>query len=165
MLVKFFLGVAIVAFTSFCGYLLTRKYRQRMLFFQQFYAFNERFLSEIAYYRRPIKEFISLYAYQGEFNDFLGEVFAVREENLDEREVFSKSERYTFLKEEDRKTAEDYFFMLGKGDSASQKGYFSSVKESLLAARKEAETEAKRYGDLYIKLGFLCGLLILILIV
>ncbi len=164
-MVKFFLGVAIVAFTSLCGYLLARKYRKRMLFFQQFYAFNERFLSEIAYYRRPIKEFVSLYSYQGEFNDFLADVFAVREENLDERGAFAKSEKYIFLKEEDRKTAEDYFFMLGKGDSASQKGYFSSVKEILLALRKEAETEAKRYGDLYVKLGFLCGLLILILIV
>ena len=58
---------------------------------------------------------------------------------------------------------EDYFLMLGKGDSLSQKGYFSSVKEPLLRLQNEAETTCKRYADLYIKLGFLCGLLILIL--
>ena len=160
-MIKFFLGIAIVAFTSFCGYLLAKKYRKRMLFLQQFYTFNERFLSEISYYRRPVKEFIALYSYQGEFNDLLIEVFAEREENF----FFAKTDEYGFLKEEDKKTAEDYFFMLGKGDSASQKGYFSSIKDRLISLRSEAEIEAKRYGDLYIKIGFLCGLLILILIV
>lgn len=165
MLIKFFLGVLIVAFTSFCGHLLAKKYRKRMLFFQQFYTFNERFLSEIAYYRRPIKEFISLHSYEGEFGCFLSEIFTEKEENLPISGMFEKSDEYTFLKEEDRKTISDYFSMLGKGDSASQKGYFSSIKERLLSLRKEAEADAKRYGDLYVKIGFLCGLLILILIV
>ena len=165
MLIKFFLGVAIVAFTSFCGHLLAKKYRQRRLFFEQFYTFNENFLSEIAYYRRPIKEFASLRAYEGEFDDCLSEIFTAIEQNLSISGVFAKSDNYTFLKEEDRKTTEDYFSMLGKGDSASQRAYFSSIKERLLALRKESETDAKRYGDLYVKIGFLCGLLILILIV
>ena len=165
MLIKFFLGVAIVAFTSFCGYLLARKYRQRMLFFQQFYTFNERFLSEIAYYRRPIQAFISQYTFEGQFNEFLSEVFIEREENMQIEGVFAKSDKYTFLNKEDRKVATDYFCMLGKGDSASQKCYFSSMKEKLSQLRKDTEIQAKQYVDLYIKLGFLCGLLVLILIV
>lgn len=33
--------------------------------------FNERFLSEIAYYRRPVKEFSQKYEYQGEFEVLL----------------------------------------------------------------------------------------------
>ena len=60
---------------------------------------------------------------------------------------------------------EDYFFMLGKGDSASQKGYFSSLKDTLVKLENETKIEAKRYGDLYLKIGFLFGLLVLILIV
>ena len=59
----------------------------------------------------------------------------------------------------------DYFSMLGRGDSSSQKGYFSSVKEDLRRRKIETDAEYKKYGDLYIKLGFLCGLLVLILIV
>ena len=53
-MIKFILGVAIICFTSFCGYVLAKKYRQRKNFFSQMNEFNERFLSEIAYYRRPI---------------------------------------------------------------------------------------------------------------
>ena len=164
-MVKFFLGVATVAFTSFCGYLLAKKYKKRMLFFQEFFTFNERFLSEISYYRRPVKEFIALYSYTGEFNELIEDIFLKREEGLPGDKIFLGKEEYCFLKEEDKKTVEDYFFMLGKGDSASQKEYFSSIKDRLIFLRNNAEIESKRYVDLYIKIGFLCGLLILILIV
>ena len=55
--------------------------------------------------------------------------------------------------------------MLGKGDSVSQKGYFSSVKDTLLKLQNDAQNDAKRYDNLYVKIGFLCGLLLLILMV
>ncbi len=162
-MVKFLLGIAIVAFTSFCGYLLAKKYRQRKSFFKQLNEFNERFLSEIAYYRRPIREFISKYSYQGEFETLLLDYLTALNEQSGKN--FMESGDYAFLNEEERRRVEDYLFMLGKGDSVSQKGYFSSVREKLSSLQEEADKAAKRYGDLYVKLGFLCGLLILILIV
>lgn len=162
---KFFLGIAIVAFTSFCGYLFASKYRKRKLFFKQFKEFNERFLSEIAYYRRPIKEFAAKYTYQGEFKLLLEDFF----EGIDGRSAADRAivdmPAYKFLTAEEKRTIEDYLLMLGKGDSASQKGYFSSVKDTLATLQSESETACKKYGDLYVKLGFLCGLLILILLI
>ncbi len=164
-MLKFLSGIAIIAFTTFCGYLLAKKYRQRRLFFTQFQQFNERFLNEIAYYRRPIKQFIANFVYQGEFNRLLETFYAKTEEgSLREYGLFGAVD-YSFLNQEEKRVVEDYFLMLGKGDSASQKGYFSSVKDTLSKLQAEAEATSKRYGDLYIKLGFLCGLLILILII
>ena len=55
--------------------------------------------------------------------------------------------------------------MLGKGDSVAQKAYFSAVKEVLSKRKTQALDESKRYCDLYVKLGFLIGLFILVLIV
>ena len=164
-MVKFLLGIAIVAFTSYCGFVLAKKYRKRKLFFAQFKEFNERFLSEVSYYRRPLGEFASKYAYKGEFQIFLQNFFSEIEElsQSNEREIpFDDCE---FLKEEDKNLIEDYFKMLGKGDSASQKTYFSAEKERIVKFSADAENEYKKYGDLYVKLGFLCGLLILILII
>ena len=164
-MLKFLSGIAIIAFTTFCGYFLARKYRQRKLFFTQLKEFNERFLNEIAYYRRPIGEFIAGYAYQGEFNGLLQGFFSnIGAYSSIDRRLFDLSE-YTFLTKEEQSVAEDYFLMLGKGDSASQKSYFSSVKETLSKLQTESENTCKRYGDLYVKIGFLCGLLILILII
>ena len=164
-MVKFFLGIAIVAFASFCGQLLAKKYRQREQFFKQLRAFNERFLSEITYYRRPLKSFISSYHYQGEFAQALQDFFDFLNENPSTPFFVIEGENYYFLKEDERKWVGDYFLMLGKGDSSSQKGYFSSVKDALAKLQSDAETERKRYGDLYVKIGFLCGLLLLILII
>lgn len=163
---KFLLGVAIVAFTSFCGYVLTKKYRRRKLFFTQLREFNERFLNEISYYRRPIAEFSSKYVYKGEFNEFLQDFFSAlgKKQTPFVKELLDDP-RYDFLTNEEKGVLDDYFQMLGKGDSASQKAYFSSVKERLAKLQTEADGAYKRYGDLYVKLGFLCGLLILILII
>lgn len=164
-MIKFFVGIAVVAFTSFCGYFIAGKYRKRGLFFAQFQEFNERFLSEIAYYRRPIRQFFGKYTYKGEFSILLTEFLFCIEND----EIFGKktleNEVFRFLKKEEKDMVCDYFLMLGKGDSAAQKGYFSTVKERLMQLRNEAQKEEKRYVDLYIKLGFLFGLFILILIV
>ena len=164
-MIKFFLGIAIVAFTSFCGRLLAKKYRQRSSFFQNFKEFNERFLNEITYMRRPLGEFITAYTYEGEFQELLRDFYTFLKGNPSSSSFLQDGSKYIFLKGDDKKIVEDYFLMLGKGDSVSQKGYFSAVKDTLVKLHVEAQNDAKRYGDLYVKIGFLCGLLLLILMV
>ena len=163
MIAKFLFGIALVAFGSFCGYFLAKKYRQRKDFFAQLQLFNERFISEVSYYRRPIHEFISAYSYRGEFDLLLGDFISKVEKNsplidFDWRE-------YSFLKKDEQCAVQEYFMMLGRGNSASQKTYFSSMESTLKKWSEEANVMCKKYGDLYIKLGFLCGLFILILII
>lgn len=163
-MLKFLSGIAIIAFTTLCGYLLAKKYRRRRLFFSQWKEFNERFLSEISYYRRPIQQFIGNFSYQGEFERLL-QAFLQRLQTPERVEELTEGVDFAFLKAEEKRVVEDYFLMLGKGDSASQKAYFSSIKDTLSKLQGEAEESSKRYGDLYIKMGFLCGLLLLILII
>lgn len=163
MTTKFLLGVAIVAFTTFCGRTFAKKYRQRKDFFRQLHEFNERFLSEIVYYRRPLQTFIGAYAYRGDFERLLEDFLSAVKENA--TPVRFERSTYSFLNADERRTIEDYFTMLGRGDSASQKGYFASLKGTLDGWQEKSNEEAKKYGDLYVKLGFLCGLLLLILIV
>ncbi len=164
-MVKVLLCIAVVAFTSICGYIFARKYRQRKQFFSQLLLFNERFLSEITYYRRPLRVFVTKYAYKGAFHSFLENFFnALKDEEQSANFTLSFND-CEFLTQEERGTLEDYFHMLGAGDSASQKAYFSGMKTLIANCQADAEKEYKKYGDLYIKLGFLCGLLIVILIV
>ena len=77
---KFLVGLAIVAFTSFFGYALAKKYRVRKLFFSQFYEFNDRFLSEVNYFKRPIAEVCKRFSYRGEFDLLLAGFLKKREE-------------------------------------------------------------------------------------
>lgn len=164
-MVKILLCIAVVAFTSICGYIFARKYRQRKQFFSQLLLFNERFLSEITYYRRPLKVFAAKYTYKGAFHTFLENFFNALNEKERTANFLLSFDECEFLTQEERSTLEDYFHMLGAGDSASQKAYFNGMKTLIASYQAEAEKEYKKYGDLYIKLGFLCGLLIVILIV
>ena len=164
-MLKFIVGIALIAFTTFCGYFLSGKYRKRKAFFRQLRGFNDRFINEISYFRRPIEEFVAGYPYNGDFAVLLKSFFyRLKSSSAQDKTVLELS-NVTFLSEEEMHLIEDYFLMLGKGDSLSQKNYFSSVKEKLVKLESETEMQAKRYGDLYIKIGFLCGLLFLILIV
>ena len=165
MFFKFLLGVGIVLFISFCGYVLAKKYRRRKQFLRQLKEFNERFLSEVSYLRRPIKVFVGAYSYKGDFDRFLTLFFEGLEDGQAQVSAIDFKGEFSFLKGEERQMVEDYFLMLGRGDSISQKGYFSAVKERISLLYIAAESDCKKYGDLYIKLGFLCGLLLLILIV
>ncbi|MBR2329979.1 MAG: hypothetical protein IKA40_01910 [Clostridia bacterium] len=163
---RLLLGIIIVVLCSCCGFLLAKKHRKRKAFFTQLYVFNERFLNEIAYYRRPITEFVSQFTYKGEFALLLENYFerVKNGENVLLLDLQNDS-NFSFLNEEEKNEITDYFYTLGKGDSASQKNYFSSQKERLSKRQTEADTVAKKYVDLYVKLGFLFGLFLLIILI
>ena len=164
-MLKFIVGIAIVAFSSFCGYKLAGKYRRKKQFFKQFSAFNTRFLEELSYSRRPLGEILSKNMYTGEFQLLLYEFVAYLREKDKEFFVVLNEDTFSFLLEDEKMEICDYFSALGKGDSRAQKEYFSSIKGRIDTRCSDAEERCKRYADLYVKLGFLCGLFILILII
>ncbi len=162
---RLFLGIAVVAFFTFCGYTFAKKYRKRKTFFAQMAHFNERFLTEISYYKRPLSVFAESLHYKGEFEVFfkwfisaLGSVDLIENSRtlLENFELFSEEEKAFII---------DYFSLIGKGDSLSQKQYFLAVKTQLEGYRDATKEECEKFGNLYIKLGFLAGLTVLIVIV
>ena len=163
-MLKFIVGIAIVAFSSFCGYMLAGKYRKKKEFFVQFALFNERFIAELSYYKRPIKEFSSQYNYKGEFEILLQEFLNTLSSHDYLFNEWTLSSQFFFLNEDEKRILSEYFITLGRSDTQSQKNYFFTAKDRLNSMRDEAEKTCTRYADLYVKLGFLCGLFILILI-
>ena len=166
-MIKLLLGLAIVLFCGFFGYFLSKKYRKRKEFFLQLSQFNDRFLAEISYYKRPLSKFLTANAYKGEFDVLLRDYYqTLKEESAGGRRIFTiGKEELPFLTADELSFVQDYFCTLGKGDTASQKDYFSAAKAWLLESRQKSEAECKKYGDLYVKLGILVGLAALILIV
>lgn len=166
-MLKFFLGLVIIGITTFCGRLCAGKYRKRKDFFVQMSEFNNRFLTEVSYYKRPLLEFFEGFSYHSEFEELLEEVISARKGSgvLKGDSARIDFSGLPFLTADERVLVGDYFLTIGKGDSVSQKTYFGGMKENLNSIRKRCEEENKKYGELYVKLGFLCGLAILVLIV
>ena len=163
---KLIVGMLVVAFTSYCGYFLAKKYRKRKSFFIQLYEFNERFLNELSYYRRPLSAFLKKYEYKGEFLELINVFFGqLSEKSTQNKDVYELLKEYDFLKDDEKAFTFDYFRMLGVSDSSSQKEYFLAARSSLTEYKSRGEADSEKFGSLYVKLGFLCGLTILIVIV
>lgn len=155
MWLKFLVCICIVAFCIFLGYLAASKYRFRKKFFSQFAVFNERYLTELCYARKPLSDFLREYEYSGDFAKTVSTF-------VQQRVIESK---LSYLTKDEKKLCADYFGMLGKGDAVSQKSYFSAQKGELSEKKTSCENEAKSRGELYLKLGLLAGLAFVILIV
>ena len=151
MWLKLLLSALIIAFCTLLGYLASSKYRSRRAFYAQMYAFNERYLNELAFSRRSLKELFGEIGEEGDFYDLLkrrgGEV------------------KLSYLTEQERKECEDYLNMLGAGDSFSQSNYFSAKKQAIEEKKSESERAARDNQSLYLKLGLLAGLAFVILII
>ncbi len=154
MWIKFLLAGAIIAFCVFIGYLAADKYRMRKRFFADFEAFNERFLSELAYARAPLPEFLRKQRYGGDFQKAVESL--LRHEPPKPPAMLAQEEKEEFI---------NYFSMLGAGDSGSQSGFFAAKKQYLSEKKAESAKEAKARGELYLKLGLLAGLAFVILII
>ena len=164
-MIKFLLGIVIVVAASLIGRALARNYLRRKRFFAQMEQFNQRFLAEISYYRRPLFEVYAQYSYEGEFQELLESFFLLQKqgETLKNASLLDLS-AFSFLDEEDRRAVGDYFLTIGRGNTVSQKEYFSTAEKMLSKYREQSEIDCKKHVDLYTKLGFLAGLAILILI-
>lgn len=155
MWLKFVLGGALIAFCVLLGYFAAGKYRSRKKFYAQFHAFNERYLTELSYARKPLSAFLKEYEYTGDFAKSIKEFEEKRE----------LRHKLSFLNKDEQGEFSDYLSMLGKGDAQSQKGYFTAKKGVLEEKKTSSEKEAKDRSSLYLKLGLLAGLAFVILIV
>lgn len=152
---KILLACLTVAFCVEIGYLMADKYRCRYAFYRQFHDFNERYLAELEYSRKPLTIFVKEFPATGEFSKLLKEW----------GQDGSFRCRLSCLTSQERERAEDYFSMLGRGDAQAQTAYFSAYKKQLSEARSACEKESRSRTALYLKLGLLAGLALVILMI
>lgn len=155
-MISYIFYVCIVLFLTYVGYFASEKFRDSKKFYISWLKFHQTFLYEICYTRRPVQEIVKRFSEEKE-SDF--EAFL--------REYEKKHEwkgKIDCLNTEENEFLKEYFSFLGRSDYNAQKEYFDSVTKKLEGMQKESEIKAARYTDLYVKLGFLLGLAIVILL-
>lgn len=158
---KIIIGIAVVVFTTYCGWFLSRRYRRRKQFFKDMQEFNLSFLEEVGYSKRPFELFCARRTYAGDFGCLLEDVVSRR---LERKTTKPSMDEYAFLTADERVFVEEYFQAAGRGDTQAQKGYFSNAKIKLDSLKTKGEEDGKKYTDLYTKLGFLAGLAMMIIL-
>lgn len=155
-MLKLLLCVAAVALCVAFSYLLTGKYRSRMQFYYNFNLFNERLINEVSYTRIPLPAFLEKYTFTGDFKGM-----------LEQKKGDFSTGNYSlpYLGEDEKKYLADYFCMIGRSDAASQRTFLSAARQEISEKKKSTEEAYKKYFALYLKLGFLAGLVLVVLIV
>lgn len=156
-MLKALLCACILALSVSAAFLLTRKYKQRKDFFYNLNLFNERLVNEVSYTKIPLPSFVEKYDFGGDFKKMLDEKKA--------KDFQFENYEISYLSEDEKKFMADYFRMIGNSDAASQRTYLSAVRSEVEDKRKACEETYKKYFSLYLKLGFLAGLILVILIV
>lgn len=154
---KTVLCVTLVVLCALAGFMLTKKYKFRKIFMYDLYTFNERLISEVNFTRMPLSVFFTKYEYGTDFTLLLEKI---KNQNFESVQV-----EYRYLTIKQKQITEEYFTMIGKSDWKSQSDYLKNVRAELDKEKTETYEEYKKFLSLYVKLGFLLGLVLAILLV
>ncbi len=127
--------------TSSIGVFLSANKKKRMAVFAELYEFNEELLLNLKFTRAPVAEIAKKYKFMP---DILG--------------------GKQLLEGEDGDIIRDYAKNLGKSDAISQIDYLNDRKSVLSKRREESAETYKKYSSLYIKIFFLLGVLLAVLL-
>ena len=144
---------------AFLGWLISNKFAESQTFWGKFAYKHEKIKAEISFSQNP-----------------LSEILYDKKENIEKQDGFSvmlhdcfKNGKIThklkFLSEEEIRFIEKYFQSLGTTDKDSQINILKSMETEIKKYSEIADEKCKKYRPLYIKLGFLSGLVIFILVV
>lgn len=109
--------------------------------FSELYEFNEQLILTLKFSRESIDKIASSFKYVPKI---------LKGEQL--------------LAGDDEITLREYFENLGKTDALSQVGYLSEKKAQLKKFKEDSFSDYKRYSSLYIKIFFMVGVMLAVLL-
>ncbi len=127
--------------TTSVGVFLSAKKKRRMQIFAELYEFNEQLLLNLKFSRQSIDKIAQNFKY---IPDLLS------------GKILPEGKDGTVISE--------YVFNLGKSDALSQIDYLNERKAVLVKYRDESSDEYKKYSSLYVKIFFLLGVLMAVLL-
>lgn len=149
-----FFGVLALIFCTYLGYRTSLKYVKRKNFFNDFAEFNKKLKNEVLFLQNTLVKITDKIDDGNDFNTCIKE--------------YVKNKKYGFelnyLSADEKEFFDKYLGIIGKGDKTSQLQYLNSVDEKISALYVSASSEEKKFKTLYVKLGFLIGLMALVLL-
>lgn len=140
--------------TAMLGYLFAVKYGQSKEFWDKFGFWHKKIKSEIAFSQNSLPEIFGKSTKSDVFLNYATEYVYGK----------NKPNKLNFLSDEETEFINKYLQNLGTTDKDSQLSFLNSLESELANYTQVAEKKCKTYRPLYIKLGFLFGLIVFILL-
>ncbi len=152
---KIFFGISSIALCVFFAYKFSNKYTIRKNFYNSFCEFNKKLKDEVAFSQTSIIKLIKSFSEQKQFYAYIQKYFLENIKPSLDGKIFSNDERDYFV---------NYLSGIGNLDRDTQISGLVNADKYLSEKVSLALEEEKKYKSLYIKLGFLLGLLIFVII-
>ena len=133
--------MAVIALSTWIGILISANKKKRMQIFAELYEFNEQLLLNLKFSRSPIDKVASSFK-------FIPDILNGKR----------------LLDGGDAEILREYTENLGKTDALSQIDYLNEKKAVLTKYRDESQLGYKKYSSLYIKIFFMVGVLLAVLL-
>lgn len=144
--------------TALLGYLLSVRYGEKRDFWERFSFWHKKIKSEIVFSQNSLPEIFNKNDTSSKDDLFL----SVAKDYLINNKVGVK---LNFLGKEEKEFIDKYFSNLGKTDKNSQLNLLNSLETELDKFVSDSDNKNKKYRPLYVKMGFLIGLIIFILVI
>ncbi|MDY2841984.1 MAG: stage III sporulation protein AB [Candidatus Borkfalkiaceae bacterium] len=151
---KYVLGAVLLSLSTFCGYVLSFRYRERLNFYSDFYSFNERLKTAVSFTLQTLGSLVKDDG-KSDFPTLLRGFINDGKRIKDKPSALSPEERDFFW---------DYAESIGKSDRFSQLDYLNGSEKTIAEKLKKSESEYKKYKPVCVKLGFLFGLILFVLV-
>ena len=150
-----FAGVLALLFCVYAGYQLSLKYAKRKNYYIEYDAFNQALISNVAFTNQSIIKLINnIKDNKDDFSINIKDYFLNKKEDINS----------SILLDNEKDELLQYFRTIGSSDAKTQLKFLEDQKERLKERLKICLQEEKKYKSFYIKLGFLFGLIIFIIL-
>lgn len=150
---KIIFGLFLIALSTYFGYYLSIKYKTKKDFYIAFYDFNKKLKNEVLFTKKTIYEIID----KPLNNDF----YELLKNRLSDNSFISDKLKLT---DDELDFFYDYADRIGQTETKTEIDYLSSIETVLKDKMNNAINEEKKYKTLFIKMGFLIGLILFVLI-
>ena len=143
--------------TALMGYLFSARFAAEKKFWESFVFTHKRIKNEVSFLQKSLPEILN-------FNDNdEKDLFLITIKNYIENGKLPP--QIKFLNKEQTDFLTEYIKNLGTTDKKSQLDFLGSMEEKLYSFEKDSDEKYKKYRPLFVKLGFLSGLIIFILLI
>jgi len=154
---RVFLFIVILVGLTYLGWLFTKKYKDRLVFYKDMITFCNILSNQIKFSKNNLSTIV-----QAHLNSFSPK-FKITVENLFiKKEQYAKIEMFT---EEENVAIKTFFNGLGKYDVEGEVNNIKNHKSQIENHFNNAQEQYKKFGPLGTKLGFITGLLICIILI
>ena len=166
-MVKIILIVVVILGFTYIGFGIASYYKKRNKFFREFVLLVDKLRAEIQFSQKGLGLILKDQVASKE--DSLGRVVGNFVEYISNKDIVLDSKHLfkglCFLKTQEKGEILNFFKSLGRHDSENEVALLDNFKEYLLVNSSTCSIEETKYGKMAIKISFLLGLMIAILLV